>query len=43
MVSIEGEKMRGVIWVKISKGEGDRGQPMTVEHVKALAAGKKPA
>ena len=47
MVSIEGENMRGVTWVKISEvasGEwGIGGQPLTTEAVKALAAGKKAA
>jgi 4-oxalocrotonate tautomerase len=47
MVSIEGENMRGVTWVKISEvasGEwGIGGQPLTTEAVKALAAGKKVA
>jgi 4-oxalocrotonate tautomerase len=47
MVSIEGENMRGVTWVKISEvtsGEwGIGGQPLTTEAVKALAAGMKAA
>jgi 4-oxalocrotonate tautomerase len=47
MVSIEGENLRGVTWVKISEvasGEwGIGGQPLTTEAVKALAAGKKAA
>src|SRR5271156_4302312 len=47
MVSIEGENMRGVTWVKISEvasGEwGIGGQALTTEAVKALAAGKKAA
>jgi 4-oxalocrotonate tautomerase len=47
MVSIEGENMRSVTWVKISEvasGEwGIGGQPLTSEAVKALAAGKKAA
>jgi 4-oxalocrotonate tautomerase len=47
MVSIEGENMRSVTWVKISEvasGEwGIGGQPLTTEAVKALAAGKKAA
>jgi 4-oxalocrotonate tautomerase len=42
MVSVEGEKMRGVTWVKISEvrsGEwGIGGKPMTTEAVKELAA-----
>jgi 4-oxalocrotonate tautomerase len=44
MVSIEGEKMRGVTWVIIEdvrSGEwGIGGQAMTTDAVKALAAGK---
>jgi len=47
MVSIEGENMRSVTWVKISEvasGEwGIGGQPLTTEAVKALAGGKKAA
>src|SRR6185437_1294292 len=47
MVSVEGENMRGVTWVKISEvvsGEwAIGGQPLTTEAVKALAAGKKAA
>ncbi len=47
MVSIEGENMRGVTWVKISEvasGEwGIGGQPMTTEAVKALATGRQVA
>ena len=47
MVSIEGENMRGVSWVKISEvtsGEwGIGGQPLTTEAVKDLAAGRKVA
>jgi len=47
MVSIEGENMRGVSWVKISEvtsGEwGIGGQPLTTEAVKDLAAGRKAA
>jgi len=46
MVSIEGENMRGVTWVKIDEIEsgdwGIGGQPLTTEAVKALAAGKTP-
>ncbi len=46
MVSIEGENMRGVTWVKIEEVEsgewGIGGQPLTTEAVKALAAGKTP-
>jgi 4-oxalocrotonate tautomerase len=44
MVSIEGENMRGVTWVKISEvASGDwgiGGQPLTTEAVKDLAARK---
>jgi 4-oxalocrotonate tautomerase len=44
MVSVEGEQMRGVTWVKISEvksGEwGIGGKPMTTEAVKELAAGR---
>jgi 4-oxalocrotonate tautomerase len=44
MVSIEGERMRGVTWVLIEdvrSGEwGIGGQAMTTDAVKALAAGK---
>jgi 4-oxalocrotonate tautomerase len=47
MVSVEGENMRGVTWVKISEvasGEwGIGGQPLTTEAVKELAAGKRAA
>ena len=47
MVSIEGESMRGVTWVKISEvASGDwgiGGQPLTTEAVKELAAGRKVA
>jgi 4-oxalocrotonate tautomerase len=47
MVSIEGENMRGVTWVKIhevNSGEwGIGGQPLTTEAVKELAAGRKVA
>jgi len=47
MVSIEGEVMRGVTWVKISEvASGDwgiGGQPLTTEAVKELAAGRKVA
>ena len=47
MVSIEGENMRSVTWVKISEvasGEwGIGGQALTTGAVKALAAGKKAA
>jgi 4-oxalocrotonate tautomerase len=47
MVSIEGENMRGVTWVKIDEVEsgewGIGGQVLTTEAVKALAAGKTPA
>jgi 4-oxalocrotonate tautomerase len=44
MVSVEGEQMRGVTWVKISEvksGEwGIGGKPMITEAVKELAAGR---
>jgi 4-oxalocrotonate tautomerase len=47
MVSIEGENMRGVTWVKIEEvtsGDwGIGGQPLTTEAVKALAAGRSAA
>lgn len=47
MVSIEGENMRGVTWVKISEvasGEwGIGGKAMTTEAVHSLAAGRKVA
>jgi len=47
MVSIEGENMRGVTWVKISEvtsGEcGIGGQPLTAGAVKDLAAGQQAA
>jgi 4-oxalocrotonate tautomerase len=47
MVSIEGENMRKVTWVKISEvtsGEwGIGGQPLTTEAVKELAAGRHAA
>ena len=47
MVSIEGENMRGVTWVKISEvasGEWEiGGQPLTTEAVKELAAGRSAA
>jgi 4-oxalocrotonate tautomerase len=47
MVSVEGENMRGVTWVKISEvasGEwGTGGQPLTAGTVKDLAAGPQAA
>lgn len=47
MVSIEGENMRGVTWVKINEvasGEwGIGGKPLTTEAVKALAAARQAA
>jgi 4-oxalocrotonate tautomerase len=47
MVSIEGENMRGVTWVKVDEIEsgdwGIGGQVLTTEAVKALAAGRAPA
>jgi 4-oxalocrotonate tautomerase len=46
MVSIEGENMRGVTWVKVDEIDsgdwGIGGQPLTTEAVVALAAGKTP-
>ena len=43
MVSVEGEAMRGVTWVKISEvASGDwgiGGKPLSTEDVKTLAAG----
>jgi 4-oxalocrotonate tautomerase len=47
MVSVEGENMRGVTWVKIhevTSGEwAIGGQPLTTEAVRALAAGRQAA
>jgi 4-oxalocrotonate tautomerase len=47
MVSIEGENMRSVTWVKISEvrsGEwGVGGKPLTSEAVKDLASGRQAA
>jgi len=47
MVSIEGENMRGVTWVKISEvASGDwgiGGKQLTTQAVKDLAAGRKAA
>ena len=47
MVSIEGENMRGVTWVKIhevASGEwAIGGKPLTTEAVKGLAAGRRAA
>ena len=47
MVSVEGENMRGVTWVKISEvasGEwGVGGKALTTAAVKELAAGRKVA
>jgi 4-oxalocrotonate tautomerase len=47
MVSIEGEAMRGVTWVKISEvasGEwGIGGKPLTTQAVRDLAAGRRAA
>ncbi len=46
LVSIEGENMRGVTWVKIDEIEsgdwGIGGQALTTEAVLALAAGQTP-
>jgi len=47
MVSIEGENMREVTWVKISETKsrdwGIGGKPLTTEAVKELAAGRRAA
>jgi 4-oxalocrotonate tautomerase len=47
MVSVEGENMRSVTWVKIfevNSGEwGIGGKPLTTEAVKELAAGRRAA
>jgi 4-oxalocrotonate tautomerase len=47
LVSIEGENMRGVTWVKIDEIEsgdwGIGGQALTTEAVRALAAGQTAA
>jgi 4-oxalocrotonate tautomerase len=47
MVSVEGENMRQVTWVKISEvasGEwGIGGKPLSTEAVKELAAGRRAA
>lgn len=47
MVSVEGEAMRGVTWVKISEvASGDwgiGGKPLTTDDVKVFAAGRKVA
>lgn len=47
MVAIEGENMRGVTWVKISEVASGEwaigGQPLTIEAVKQLAAGRHAA
>ena len=47
MVSIEGETMRGVTWVKISETKsgdwGIGGNPLTTEAVRELAAGRHAA
>jgi 4-oxalocrotonate tautomerase len=46
MVTVEGENMRAVTWVKIDEIEsgdwGIGGQALTTEAVQALAAGKTP-
>jgi 4-oxalocrotonate tautomerase len=46
LVSIEGENLRGVTWVKIDEIEsgdwGIGGQALTTEAVRALAAGQTP-
>ena len=45
MVSVEGEKMRGITWVKISEiasGEwGIGGEPVSTEAVRAIAANRR--
>ncbi|MDZ7842631.1 MAG: tautomerase family protein [Gammaproteobacteria bacterium] len=45
MISVEGENMRGVTWVKINEvTSGDwaiGGETLTSEKVKAMAAGRK--
>jgi 4-oxalocrotonate tautomerase len=47
MVSVEGENMRGVTWVKISEVASGEwaigGQPLTTQAVRELAAGKRAA
>ncbi len=47
MVTIEGENMRGLTWVKVDEIDsgdwGIGGQALTTEAVKAVAAGKAPA
>ena len=44
MVSVEGENMRGVTWVRILEVKSGQwaigGEPLTAEAVKQLAAGK---
>ncbi len=44
MVSIEGEAMRGVTWVRVQETDSGQwaigGKRLTVEDVKAMAAGK---
>ena len=46
MVTVEGENMRAVTWVKVDEIEsgdwGIGGQALTTEAVKALAGGKMP-
>jgi 4-oxalocrotonate tautomerase len=47
MVSVEGENMRGITWVKITEvasGEwGIGGRPVTTEAVRGIAAGRAAA
>jgi 4-oxalocrotonate tautomerase len=47
MVSVEGENMRGVTWVKIAETKSGEwaigGQPLTTQAVKDLAAGRRAA
>ena len=45
MVSVEGESLRGVTWVKVNETESGEwaigGKPLTAADVKSLAAGQK--
>lgn len=47
MIEVEGERMRGVTWVKINEIQGGDwaigGQPLQAADVRALAAGTAPA
>jgi 4-oxalocrotonate tautomerase len=44
MVSVEGESLRGVTWVRVSETESGEwaigGKPLTTADVKSLAAGR---